>query len=57
MQALADSDFVVEAIKENEVVKKTAFSLLDNVRILLHTIAQALKFLSQHPVSLPIVQV
>ncbi len=40
MQALADSDFVVEAIKEDEAVKKTAFSLLDNVRILLHTIAQ-----------------
>ena len=44
VQALADSDFVVEAIKEDEAVKKTAFSLLDNVRILLHTIAQALSF-------------
>ena len=35
LQALADSDFVVEAIKEDEAVKKTAFSLLDNVCIAL----------------------
>lgn len=34
-QALANADFVVEAIKEDEDVKKSAFSLLDNVRILL----------------------
>ncbi len=39
MQALADSDFVVEAIKEDEALKKTAFSLLDNVRLLLHNTA------------------
>ena len=35
LQALADSDFVVEAIKEEEAVKRTAFSLLDNVCVLL----------------------
>lgn len=34
-QALAEADFVVEAIKEDEAVKKTAFSLLDNVCVLL----------------------
>lgn len=36
MQALADSDFVVEAIREDEAVKKTAFSLLDHVCVFLH---------------------
>ena len=39
-QALADSDFVVEAIREDEAVKKTAFSLLDHVGVFLRTIVQ-----------------
>ena len=32
MQVLADADTVVEAIREDEAVKCTAFSLLDTVR-------------------------
>ena len=32
MQALAESDTVVEAIREDEAIKCTAFSLLDTVR-------------------------
>ena len=37
MQALADSDTVVEAIREDEAVKCTAFSLLDTVRSFLQS--------------------
>ena len=50
MQALADSDTVVEAIREDEAVKCTAFSLLDTVRSFLQSplSSEACPELAQH---------